>query len=136
MNLGKYIIWLIFLSFPILVTAQETTIHPIDMALSKCLQTAKATMPRAECYSAASEAWQKAVTDDYQKLLPQLSSELQVILKDEQSLWEKFRDESEKFVMAKYGKRKGSGYISVRIIELMKPYKARALDLESRFEQN
>lgn len=129
-------VWLIFFSFPVLTTAQETTIHPIDLALQKCLQKEKATMPRAKCYSTASEAWQKAVPDDYQKLLPQLSSELQLILKEEQSLWDKFREASEKFVMAKYGKRKGTGYISVRIIELMKPYKERALELESRFEQN
>lgn len=136
MNSVKYIVWLFLLIFPILITAQENSVHPIDVALYKCLKTATATMPRAECYSTASEAWQKAVVDDYQKLLPQLTPELQDILKDEQSSWEKFRDEYEKFVMAKYGKRRGSGYISVRIIELMKPYRERVLELENRFEKS
>jgi uncharacterized protein YecT (DUF1311 family) len=134
MKLIRYFVWLGLLVFPILITAQENSVHPIDASLYKCLRTAAANLLRAKCYSTASEAWQKAVTDDYQKLLPQLSSELQDILKVEQKAWEEFKDEREKFVMAKYGKRKGSGYISVRIIELMKPYKERALELEARLQ--
>ncbi|MBX7169360.1 MAG: DUF1311 domain-containing protein [Pyrinomonadaceae bacterium] len=134
MDFGKLIFGLIILGFTVFANGQENSNNPIDIVLTKCLKTEKATMARAKCYSNASESWQEAVTKDYQKLLNLLSPEIQLILKDEQKAWEKYRIFNESFVMAKYGKRKGSGYISVRIIELMKPYRERALELESRFE--
>ena len=116
------------------VLGQENSKHPIDVAMNKCLKTAVATMPRAKCYSTASGAWEKAVAENYQKLLKILAPDMRKILESEQNAWDKYREAREVFVMEKYGKRKGSGYISVRIIELMKPNRDRASDLESRFE--
>lgn len=134
MDFSKLIIGLIILGFTIFAKGQEISNNPIDIALTNCLNTEKATMPRAKCYSKASEAWQQVVKNYYQILLKQVLPEIRIILKEEQTAWEKYHIFNEKFVMAKYGKRKGSGYISVRIIELMKPYRERALELESRFE--
>jgi uncharacterized protein YecT (DUF1311 family) len=116
----------------------QAIVHPIELSLFNCLRavTVAATTQRADCYQTAAESWQKAVTDDYQKLLPRLSSDLQDLLKEEQQSWEKFRDEHEKFVLAKYSKRKGSGSLSARLIELAKPDKERAMELEGRLEQS
>ena len=106
------------------------------MALFNCLKIATANLQRAECYRTASQAWQNAVPKDFQKLRSQLPPDLQELLQEEQKAWEKFKDEREKFVLGKYGKRKGSGYLTVRILELMKPFKERALELENRLENN
>ncbi len=101
--------------------------------MDKCLAAAKATMPRAKCYSTASEAWQKSAEIDYRELVSQTDGENKKLLQDEQKSWENYRAAHEKYVMAIYGNRRGTGYISTRIIELMKPYKERALELEDRF---
>ena len=133
MNLKRYFLLPVFLSFAVFAFGQITDEHPIDAEMNKCLQTAKATMPRAKCYSTASESWQKSVEIDYRELHSQTKPEVKKILEDEQAAWEKYRAAREKFVMAIYGNRKGSGYIATRIIELMKPFKERALELENRF---
>ena len=133
MTLKTYFLLPLFLSFAVCAFGQKTDEHPIDAQMNKCLQTTKATMPRAKCYSAASESWQKSVEIDYRELLSQTKPEVKKPLADEQAAWEKYRAAHEKYVLAIYGSRKGTGYISTRIMLLMQPYKERALELENRF---
>lgn len=135
MNLKKYFLLPVFLSLAVCVAAQKTEKHPIDTEMDKCLAAAKATMPRAKCYSTASEEWQKSVEIDYRELVSQTDGESKTLLQDEQKAWENYRAAREKYVLAIYANRKGTGYISTRIVGLMKSYKERALELEARFPE-
>ena len=137
MNLKKYFLFLLILPvFSVCAAAQKTEKHLIDAEMDKCLAAAKAVMPRAKCYSQASEAWGKSVEIDYRELLSQTKAGNKKFLEDEQAAWEKYCAARENYVMSVYGNRKGSGYISTRIMLLMKPYKERALELEGRFSSD
>lgn len=105
--------------------------HPIDAAMEKCLANNHGTMPRAECYSKASETWQTEVKTKYAELLKALPAASRSVLKQSQTRWKIYQKGEADLIMKIYGKKKGSGYISVRIILLMKAYRNRALELES-----
>lgn len=134
-NMKKYFLMPVFLSLAVCAAAQKTEKHPIDAEMDKCPAAAKATMPRAKCYSTASAAWQQSVEIDYRELVSQTDGESKKLLQDEQKTWENYRAAREKYVLAIYGNGRGTGYISTRIIELMKPSKERALELEARFPE-
>ena len=114
--------------------ATETAPHPIDAAMNKCLKTHKGNLPRAECYSATSEAWEKDVTSVYAKLLAIADAPEKAVLAKSQRAWEQFRDAEFEFYSRLYNSRKGTGYISVRITTRMEIVKTRALQLESHLE--
>ena len=90
-------------------------------------------MPRAKCYSVASEAWQNKVEVTYAAVLKKLSPQLKKTLEAGQAAWQKYQEEEENLIANLYPGR-GTGYISVRIIEIMKAYKDRALELESHLQ--
>ncbi len=107
--------------------------NPIDVAQVQCLKKTHATMPRAKCYSVASQAWQNKVEVTYAVLLKKLSPELKKTLEAGQTAWHKYQEEEENLIANLYPGR-GTGYISVRIIEIMKAYKDRALALQSHLQ--
>ncbi len=47
----------------------DTIKHSIDIQLDKCLSQTHATMPRAECYSTAYNAWENDIAACEKKLL-------------------------------------------------------------------
>ncbi|MFM9905134.1 MAG: lysozyme inhibitor LprI family protein [Pyrinomonadaceae bacterium] len=111
----------------------QTANDPIDVAQAQCLKTHHGTMPRAKCYSAASDAWQKKEEASYEILLKILSPQMKKELVDGQTAWIEYQKEEEALISDLYTSR-GTGYIAVRIIEITKAYKARALDLESHLQ--
>ena len=113
---------------------EKAVVHPIDAAQAKCLKTHHGTMPRAKCYSDASEAWNKDVTKTFAALLSIMKSEDKDAMKSSQSTWESFRDAEFDVISHFYGRKKGTGYISVRIIARMEVVKARAFQLENWLE--
>ena len=113
--------------------SEKIIVNQIDAVQAQCLKKAHATMPRAKCYSAASDAWQKKVEVTYAALLKKLSPEMKKTLEDGQTAWLKYQEEEENLIGNLYPGR-GTGYISVRIIEIMKAYKDRALELESHLQ--
>ena len=123
---------IICLLFSTAVAAQVK--HPIDKQLDKCLAVKHGTMPRAECYSRASESWEKAVSSAYAKLKEKLPSAQVKSLVTAQTSWERYRDDEFGFITALYASKKGTGYISTRIILRTEVIKARALLLESRLQ--
>ena len=108
-------------------------VDAIDAAQAKCLKTHRGTMPRAKCYSAASDAWQKKVADVYAALMKILPPETRKTLEGGQTAWLKYQEEEETLILNLYPGR-GAGYISVRIIEIMKAYKDRATELENHLQ--
>jgi uncharacterized protein YecT (DUF1311 family) len=111
--------------------AQADEKHPIDATLGQCLKIHHGTMPRAKCYSDASVSWQTEVKDTYAELLKLLPAESRTTLEKSQAAWEKYQAGEAELITKIYFRQKGTMYISVRIIELMKPFKDRALELES-----
>ncbi|MGH9820993.1 MAG: lysozyme inhibitor LprI family protein [Pyrinomonadaceae bacterium] len=114
------------------VAAQSEAKHPIDRQLDKCLSVKHGTMPRAECYSKAFEAWDKDVSTTYAKLKETLPAAQVEPLVAAQASWEHYRDDEFGFIAALYAKRRGTGYISTRIILRTEIVKARAVLLEGR----
>lgn len=117
---------------PIAANAQDaaSAIDPIDVAQAKCLKTHNGTMPRARCYSQASDAWEKKVEDTYAALMKKLPQNEQETLKKGQAAWTEYQEQEEALISSLYPGR-GTGYIAVRIIEIMRAWKYRALELES-----
>ncbi len=113
--------------------AENSEKNSIDAAQAQCLKTSRGTMPRARCYSHASDAWQKKVADTYAALLKLLPARSQETLKKGQAAWQEYQSEEEALISSLYPSR-GSAFISVRIIEIMKAYKARALELENHIQ--
>ena len=114
---------------------QKTAVNPIDATLAKCLATAKANLPRAECYSNAEAAWEKDVDTTYEALVARLSgperpTELKTSVEKTQMAWERFRDAEFDLFSQEYGKKRGTGYIIPRITMRIDVVKPRALELE------
>ena len=130
MKLALLIIFGLF--FSLAVAAQAEPKHPIDQELDSCLETNHGTMPRAECYSKAFEAWERDVNTIYAKLKQKLPSSERGSLIKSQTSWEHYRDSEFDFIGALYKKKRGTGYTSTRIILRIEVVKARALLLESR----
>ncbi|HSY48798.1 MAG TPA: lysozyme inhibitor LprI family protein [Thermoanaerobaculia bacterium] len=108
--------------------------HPIDVAMDKCLEANHATMPRAKCYSTASESWQAAVKTSYAELLTLLPASGRPALRKSQAAWKQYEAGEAEVIMTMYGKKTGTGYVSVRITLLMKAYRDRALELQSHVQ--
>ena len=108
--------------------------NPIDVAMDKCLETNHATMPRARCYSAASESWQAAVKTSYTELLKLLPASGRPALRKSQAAWKQYEAGEAEVIMTMYGKKTGTMYISARIILLMKAYRDRALELQDHVQ--
>jgi uncharacterized protein YecT (DUF1311 family) len=108
--------------------------NPIDVAMDKCLETNHATMPRAKCYSSASESWQAAVETSYAELLTLLPASGRAALRKSQAAWKQYEAGEAEVIMTMYGKKTGTGYISVRILLLMKAYRDRALALQDHVQ--
>ena len=123
---------LLFAVFGISVAAQDEkpVTHPIDAAQAKCLKTHHGTMPRAKCYSDASGAWNEDVTKTYAALLLKVSATDKGSIEKSQTAWGKYRDAEYDLISHFYGNKRGTGYISVRIIARMEIVKERALRLE------
>ncbi|HEX3101974.1 MAG TPA: lysozyme inhibitor LprI family protein [Pyrinomonadaceae bacterium] len=111
-------------------TNGKAAVHPIDASQAACLKKAKGTMPRAKCYSDAAESWEKDVTKTYAAVLKALPSDCRSVFETSQSAWEKYRDAEFEVIAKMYNSRKGTGYISVRILLRMNIVKQRALLLE------
>lgn len=123
-------IFVLFLFGGLALRAQESeTPHPVDAALKKCLETTRGTMSRAKCYSTASEAWQKAVAETYAALLKKVPAASKAKLETGQTAWRKYQAAEENLIVTAIYPQKGTGYISVRIIAIMKIYKDRAMEL-------
>ena len=106
--------------------------HPIETALQQCLAKSHATMPRARCYSQASDAWDKDVAVTYAELLRRENAVAKSSLQAAQAAWEKYRDAEFDYLAELYWQRKGTGYIAVRIVQRSEIVRARALQLENR----
>jgi uncharacterized protein YecT (DUF1311 family) len=114
--------------------AQQRNNHRIDNALAACLKNARATMPRAECYSKAFDAWKSDVTKTYAALRLALPIDARPVFERSQRNWEKYRDSEFELIANLYAARKGTGYIATRIILRTDRVKNRALVLEERLE--
>lgn len=134
MRLKLWFGWFILFSFCSLAAAQADAPHSIDAAQAECLKTHHGTMPRAKCNSDAMQAWEKDVTKTYAALKTKLPSDNRKSFEASQTAWEKYRDAEFDFISNRYAAKKGTGYISVRIILRMQIVKARALELESRYD--
>ncbi len=108
--------------------------HPIEKAQAECLKTRHGTMPRARCYSDAAEAWEQEVTKIYVQLVKAIEPNDKRSLENSQTAWEKYRDAEFNLLAHLYGQKKGTGYISVRIIERMEIVRQRAIELKNRLE--
>lgn len=115
-------------------TAEAEPKHPIDRSLDKCLAAKHGTMPRAECYSKAFEAWEADVSKTYRELQKALTGEQKAALEKTQADWERYRDSEFEFIAAHYAGKRGSGYIAARIISRIEIIKPRALLLEERLQ--
>jgi len=113
------------------VMGQTAETHRIDIAQAKCLKTSKGTMPRAKCYSDAADAWEKDVADTFAKLLKVTEGENKKSLEASQTAWEAYRDAEFDLIAQVYGRRKGSGYIAVRITLRSEILRTRAIRLEN-----
>ena len=136
-SLTNSIIYFVLLCvLPVIVAAQDDKpdIHPIESAQAKCLKTHHGTMPRAKCYSDAALAWEKDVTKTYATLLQTVKADDKTSLEASQTAWEKYRDAEFDFIGHIYGDKKGTGYISVRIIKRLSIVRSRALELEDWLE--
>ena len=136
MNLPFSRVYLISISFVMLafgtsVLGQAEATHTIDAAEANCLKTARGTMPRAKCYSDAADAWEKDVTDTYAKLLKAADENDKKKFAVAQTAWEGYRDAEFELISNIYGRKKGSGYIIVRITLRSAIVRARALRLEN-----
>ncbi len=108
--------------------------NPIDVVMDKCLETNHGTMPRAKCYSTASESWQAVVKTSYAELLKLLPASGRPALRKSQTAWKQYQMGESAVIMTMYGSKRGTGYISVRIILLMKAYRDRALELQDHVQ--
>ena len=104
--------------------------HPIDLRLDSCLLKSHATMPRAECYRNAYEAWENDIAAVEKALLQRANAKQKAKIKAEQNAWIKQRDASFQKIADQYNKMRGTAYIPVRIKLRMEVLRKRALELE------
>jgi hypothetical protein len=109
--------------------------HPIDAALEKCLAGTHGTMPRAECYSTAAQAWETEAKINYPKVLKVIPPELLEPFKANQLAWEKYRISLEEFNAEKNAGQRGTMHIGERIRENIDIWKRRAVFLNGLLDQ-
>lgn len=112
--------------------SMDTIKHSIDIQLDKCLSQTHATMPRAECYSTAYNAWENDIAACEKKLLKKEKQKGSVAAA--QKDWEKERDARFKEIADKYNTMRGTMYVPVRIKLRMEVLRARALELERQLK--
>jgi uncharacterized protein YecT (DUF1311 family) len=104
--------------------------HPIDINLKACLKVNRANMQRAQCHSKAARTWVKEVKRAYAGLYAVAGAKDKTNIKASQDAWEKYSEAEGSRVMTPYLRRRGTGYISVRIIILYEINRKRTLELE------
>lgn len=64
----------------------------IDIELNKCKEAVSTTPALADCYQAASEAWDAELNHQYKLLMQDLSEPAKTKLKESQRAWVKYKD--------------------------------------------
>jgi len=108
--------------------------NPIDTTMNKCLIEKQGTLPRAECYSLASTAWDNEITTKYSALEKLIPATLLTSFRASQLTWLRYRDAQLGFLDKKEAGQRGSGHIAGRIIERMEVVRQRALVLNELYD--
>lgn len=67
-------------------------VSPIDTAQQQCLDKASTTVAMQQCFSAANQAWDSEMNQQYSKLTATLNSDQKAKLRTAQRAWLKYRD--------------------------------------------
>ena len=133
-NSVRYLLVLLSLLLPTLVSAQEAQTHPIDKALEICTDKNPSTAGMVNCTDAAYKKWDQELNKNYRTLMARLKPAGKQLLKSAQLSWITYRDNEFKLIDNIYDAIQGTMYIPMRIDEKMQIVKQRALALASHLD--
>ncbi len=122
------------LIFPLSVSADRTTKHPIDKAEEACIDKDGSTAGMTKCADKAYVMWDKELNENYKALMKELSPKNRETLQAAQRKWMDYRDQEFKLIDAIYSQLEGTMYIPMRVEERIAIVKQRALKLGSHLE--
>jgi len=105
--------------------------HPIDRALSVCLEKDYTTAGMIECASTAYKSWDVELNKQYRTLLAKLSPADAAKLKDSQRKWLAFRDAEFAFIDSIYAKLEGTMWLPTIVMDKSTIIEERTLQLKS-----
>jgi uncharacterized protein YecT (DUF1311 family) len=125
--------WLIIFALiaPMALMAQTETTHPIDSALSSCLDIHETTLGMVECFATAQEQWDAELNRAYNELMKLLDTSSKENLRRSQREWIQFRDQEMEFMNNWYGRMDGTLWKIVAAERKAEFVKRRALALQS-----
>lgn len=97
----------------LLAGAADFPAHPIDTALTDCLNTAEGSTTHGanRCIRTATAAWDRELNRVYRELMNELSDPPKLKLRDSQRKWVAFRDAEVDAVGLIYGSLDGSMFL-------------------------
>ena len=106
MMLKMIIVSGLFFSLPVL--AEPEFAVSIESSLKECSQKAVTTLDSVDCYSAAEQAWDKALNQQYRLLTDGQSPEFRAAMKISQRAWLTYRDRYLDSLRAFYRQQQGT----------------------------
>ncbi len=108
---------------------QKSEQHPIDLALSQCIDKHPSTAGMNACTEKATAAWDAQMNRDYKKLTSAVSAETRKKLVVAQRAWIAFRDSEFGFLDSEYAHASGTMYSTMKLGDKSQIVKARALSI-------
>lgn len=105
--------------------------HPINRALSVCLEKDYTTAGMIDCANTAYENWDGELNKQYRALLVKLSPEDAAKLRDAQRKWLAFRDAEFALIHSIYAKLEGTMWFSTIVMDKLTIIEERTLQLQS-----
>lgn len=105
--------------------------HPINRALSVCLDKDYTTVGMIDCASTAYESWDDELNKQYRALLVKLSPADAAKLKDSQRKWLAFRDAEVSLIDSIYAKLEGTMWLPTIVMDKSTIIEERTLQLQS-----
>lgn len=134
--MGKMILPILVLFFCIQVKAEESTKHPVDIQLEKCLDSSENYMTSGmmNCYAEARDAWDKELNKYYKLLMDILSADEKEKLRKSQRSWLTYRDNELDFSGTTYYNLDGTMWRVTAAQRSCEIVKQRALELKDYYQ--
>jgi uncharacterized protein YecT (DUF1311 family) len=123
-------ILILLAAVPVVVNGQTKREHPIDKALTACMEKDPSTAGMVECLNIAYEAWDKELNRVYGALMSKLPTEGKASLKAAQLEWIKYRDLEFKLISSVYSNLEGTMFIPMATDSRIGVIKRRVQELQ------
>jgi uncharacterized protein YecT (DUF1311 family) len=122
---------IVIFMLPLGSSADASGAHPIDAALTSCIDKDPSTEGMTKCIHTAYAQWDKELNSNYSVLLRQLPPKDKQLLKAVQKEWIAYRDKEFRLMEQIYSHLEGTMYIPAQAHDRLGIVKQRALQLKA-----